>query len=226
MSQVFFIAVIFRKFTRKGKYVNRMGRLKQFTDAMGRFVSGLKRHSKATNLRLLRKRGEDISSIVIREAVAGDIPQLSALHVKTWGDTYWAVRKPPTYAIREYQWREQFTIHDGSWFCYVVQNSRGELVGFAKGRKYASADLPGYAGELNKIYLLWEYHRLGLGKKLVKQVARRFLSEGISSMVLFGSPRNPSCAFHEAIGGQRLYAKNGEFHGGYGWKDLNTLIYL
>ena len=42
-------------------------------------------------------------------------------------------------------------------------------------------------------------------------------------MVLFGVPQNPSCAFHEAREGERLLAKNGEFHGGYGWRALQRL---
>ncbi len=54
-------------------------------------------------------------------------------------------------------------------------------------------------------------------------VARRFLAQGIRSMVLFGVPQNPSCAFHEALEGERLLAKNGDFHGGYGWRDLQRL---
>ena len=113
--------------------------------------------------------------------------------------------------------------NDGSWFCFVVENQLGELVGFAMGKAYQSSDLPGIGGELNKIYLLRSYQRLGLGKKLLGQVADRFRSMGINSMVLFGIPQNPSCAFHEAMSGEKLYAPNGEFHGGYLWRDLERL---
>lgn len=187
-----------------------------------RFLHGLRRPSKATNTRRLRERGETIDSFVIRDVTRGDIPALATLHVKTWSDTYPSMR-PPTYQIRERQWREQFERTDGSWFCFVVENRSGELVGFAKGNTYASDDLPGYSGELNKIYLLREYQRLGIGRKLAGHIARRFLSQGISTMVLFGIPQNPSCAFHEALGGERLYAANGEFHGAYGWRDLQKL---
>ena len=161
--------------------------------------------------------------LLIREATREDLPALAALHVKTWADTYPLARRPPTYQLRERQWREQFEKDDGSWFCFVVQNRLGELVGFAKAKVYASDDLPGYSGELNQIYLLREYQRLGVGRKLVGLVTRRFLSNGIRAMVLFATPQNPSCAFYEALGGERLYAANGEFHGGYGWKDLEKL---
>jgi L-amino acid N-acyltransferase YncA len=197
--------------------------MKNFINAIARFAFGLRRPSKATNLRLLRARGESLESLTIREAIPGDIPALAALHVKTWNETYWYVKHPPTYAIREQQWREQFDVTDGSWFCFVVEKRNGDLVGFAKGKSYNHADLSDYSGELSKIYLLREYQRLGLGRRLVACVARRFLSQGINTMVLFGTPQNPSCAFHEALGGERLFAKNGEFHGGYGWRDLHGL---
>ncbi len=197
--------------------------MKNFINAILRFLNGLKRPSKQTNMRLLYERGETVSSFTIREATENEIPALAALHVKTWADTYWNVKNPPTYEIREWQWSEQFKKKDGSWFCFVVEDKNGRLVGFAKGVSYSSTDLPGYAGELNKIYLLKDYQRMGLGRKLVGHVARRFLDRGIDTMVLFGVPQNPSCSFHEALGGEKLYAKNGEFHGGYGWKDLQEL---
>jgi signal transduction histidine kinase len=45
-------------------------------------------------------------------------------------------------------------------------------------------------------------------------------------MVLFGAASNPSCGFWEALSGERLYTANGEFHGGYGWRDLRSLARL
>ncbi|MFN2438982.1 MAG: N-acetyltransferase family protein [Chitinophagaceae bacterium] len=197
--------------------------MKNFINSVLRFLNSLKRPSKQINMRLLHAREETLSSFIIREANEKDIPALAALHVKTWADIYWNVKNPPTFEIRERQWREAFKKMDGSWFCFVVEDRKGQLVGFAKGVLYSSTDLPDYLGELSKIYLLKEYQRLGLGSKLVGHVAQRFLDQGINTMVLFGVPQNPSCAFHEAMGGERLYAKNGEFHGGYGWKDLQKL---
>jgi len=91
-------------------------------------------------------------------------------------------------------------------------------------QNYSHSDLPDFAGELNKIYILREYQRLGLGKRLIGYVARKFLSKGITNMVLFGIAENPSGYFHEAVGGEKLYSKKGEFHGGYCWRDLKNLV--
>jgi ribosomal protein S18 acetylase RimI-like enzyme len=162
-------------------------------------------------------------SLIIREATAADIPALADLHVRTWNATYPNMEKKPTYEIRERQWRKSFEVTDGSWFCFVVEGQDGDLVGFAKGTPYQHHDLPDFAGELSKIYLLGEYHRQGLGRRLIGHVARRFLSQGVTSMLLFADADNPSCRFYEALGAERLLDKADRFHGGYGWRDLRSL---
>jgi ribosomal protein S18 acetylase RimI-like enzyme len=165
-----------------------------------------------------------MKTVIIREAMSADVPALARLHVTTFNETHAPLlMNGPTYQVREYQWRQAFQSVDGSWFCFVIEDPNCELIGFAKGQQYAHADQPDFAGELNKIYLLREYQRLGLGRRLLGHVARRFLSQGISSMLLFGEAQNPSNGFYEALGAERLFSKKGEFHGGYGWRDLWSL---
>jgi ribosomal protein S18 acetylase RimI-like enzyme len=164
-----------------------------------------------------------------REATSDDIPQLAALHVVTWAATYPHVQRPPTFEIRERQWRDAFANRDGSWFCYLaVEAAPGQerLVGFAKGQDYQSPELPDFAGELSKIYLLRDHQRQGWGRQLLGHVVRRFLDRGTSSMVLFADAQNPSCRFYEALGAERLFDSAGQFHGGYGWRDLEKLAEL
>ena len=84
--------------------------------------------------------------------------------------------------------------------------------------------MPGFAGELNKIYVLRRAHRQGIGRLLLCTVARRFIERGITSMLLFGEATNPSNGFYEAFGAERLYSQSGEFHGAYGWRDLQLLV--
>jgi len=83
--------------------------------------------------------------------------------------------------------------------------------------------VPGYGGELNKIYVLRRVQRQGIGRLLLCNVARRFIERGVTSMLLFGESTNPSNGFYEAFGAERLYSPSGEFHGGYGWCDLQLL---
>src|SRR5512132_1094493 len=111
-------------------------------------------------------------SFHIRDAREGDIPRLARLHVQTFNETHRGGRPGgPSYELREHQWREAFATNDGTWFCFVVEDDGGDLVGFAKGRPH-DGGIPGYAGELNKIYLLQRVQRRGLGRLLLCAVAR------------------------------------------------------
>ena len=162
-------------------------------------------------------------AFVIRTATIEDAHTLAELHVKTFNETHVASPAGPTYKNRKWQWDELFKTADPTWFSLVMTNKEGALIGFAKGQPYHHPDHPGFSGELNKIYLLKQYHRLGLGKRLLAAAAKKFISMGIESMLLFGDAQNPSNHFYEAMGAVRLFAKNGEFHGGYGWRDIKTI---
>ncbi len=196
--------------------------MKNFINNILRFVNGFKRPSRQTNIRKLHDRGETIESFVFRDATQNDVAELGKLHAITWAQTYNA--KNPNIQLRQYQWQKAFTEeNDGTWFCIVVVNKNNELIGFAKGIINKNKDSAEKQGDLNKIYLLNDYQRIGLGTKLIGHVARRFLSIGVNNMVLFGVPQNPSCSFHEAMGGERLYSDKGTFDGGYRWRDLRKL---
>lgn len=160
------------------------------------------------------------NEFIIREAVSTAIPALAQLQVVTWAATYPEVKDPPAFEIRAWQWEQQFNSMDKNWFCFVIENEKTGLIGFAKGITYDHNELPQFKGELNKIYILKQYQQHGLGTRLLETVVKRFLSIGINSMVLFGEAQNPFLAFYEKTGGKKFYAKNGEFHGGYGWTDL------
>ncbi len=184
-----------------------------------RWRRGRLRPSKAENVRRLKSRGESLSSLTFRDATAEDIPRLAALHVKTWAATYPMERRPPTYAIREPQWRDAFAKADGSWFCFVIESAAGELIGFAKGVRTGTG-----RGDLNKIYLLSEYQRMGLGRRLVGHVVRRFLAEGITTMTLSADAGNPSCRFYLAIGAEYQRDDRGRVQlGAFIWRDLEAL---
>jgi ribosomal protein S18 acetylase RimI-like enzyme len=167
---------------------------------------------------------ESIPKFTIREATKNDILALGRLHATAWNETYGRHYLIPDYQLRVNQWTEQFKKENGSWFCFVIENENTELIGFAKAQDYKQPDLPEFEGELNKIYILQKYHRHGLGKKLVKIIAARFLEKNIHNMVLFSEPENPACKFYEEMGAEKIISTNGEFHGGYCWRDLNRLL--
>lgn len=158
----------------------------------------------------------------LRDAQPDDLSALAALHVATFKEAHGGGLRAPSYQLREAQWRAAFE-RETDWFCYVAETPDGRLVGFAKGTLH-DGGVPGFQGELDKIYVLREWHRRGIGRALVEHVARRFLSQGITSMLLFGDARNPSNGFYERLGAERLFSAEGEFHGGYGWRDLHRVV--
>ncbi len=159
----------------------------------------------------------------VREAHESDVQALAVLHVQTFTESHRSGRPGgPSFELRERQWREIFQARDRLRFCFVAEDDAGRLVGFASGAAH-DGGVPGYGGELDKIYVLQSDQRRGLGRLLLCRVAHRFLERGVTSMLLFGDAANPSNAFYEALGAERLHAATGEFHGGYGWRDLHEL---
>ena len=167
----------------------------------------------------LRRRGESPGSLRIREATSADVPALARLHVTTWNATYrLLVAKGPSVEVRERQWREAFARNDPGWCCLVMERPDGALVGFAQANR---SDNPEFEGELGKLHLLRHYQRMGLGRRLVGHVARRFLSRGVTSMWLFGDARNPSSRAWTALGAGKCDDDPGS--GNYGRRDITPL---
>jgi ribosomal protein S18 acetylase RimI-like enzyme len=185
-----------------------------------RFLTSLRRPLKTGTGSLVAQPEEFHEPLIFRETIYPDLRALTALHVKTWNDTFPGAKQPPTYELLEAQWRQTFEAYDDSWFCFVIENFKGELIGFAKGMKYHNDKLSGFSGELSSICLLREYQRLGLGRRLMGCVSRRFLTHSITSMVTFSADGNAASHFYEALEGQKL---GGAESSTYGWHDLQHL---
>jgi C-terminus of AA_permease len=103
-------------------------------------------------------------SFRIRSASPDDVRALAHLHVQTFNETHRGGRSGGrSFELREQQWREAFTVTDGSWFCFVVEDDDRALVAFAMGTPHDGGE-PGFAGELNKIYALQRIQRQAIGR--------------------------------------------------------------
>jgi ribosomal protein S18 acetylase RimI-like enzyme len=194
-------------------------RLRPHVADLKRWINTRTRPTGAENVRRLRSRGESLDSIIFRDAVAADIPALAELHVTTWNATY-NTTCGPTIATRTWQWNEVFAKEKRRDFVLVLEDRNGRLIGFTFGRP-SEGELE---GELSKIYLRWEYHGLGLGRRMMAETARRFLERGIHSFILFAELSNPTLGFYDRLGGERLLDDRGQFGGAYAWRDVRTLI--
>lgn len=194
-------------------------RLKPGFEELKRWINSFSRPSREDNARKLRERGESLDSIVFRDAVAADIPALAELHVTTWNATY-NTSRGPTVAIRTWQWNKVFAEENRRDFVLVLEDRNKRLVGFTWGKPNEGE----FAGQLSKIYLRWEYHGLGLGRRMLEETARRFLDRGIHSFILFAELSNPTLGFYDRMGGERLLDDRGRFGGAYGWRDVRKLL--
>jgi ribosomal protein S18 acetylase RimI-like enzyme len=194
-------------------------RLKSRIDGLKRRINARSRPTGEENARKLRERSESLDSITVRDAVAADIPALAELHVTTWNATYNTTRGP-TIATRTWQWNQVFAKEERRDFVLVLEDRNGRLIGFTWGKPNEGE----FEGQLSKIYLRWEYHGLGLGRRMMAETAQRFLERGIHSFVLFAELSNPTLGFYDRMGGERLRDDRGQFSGAYGWRDVRALI--
>jgi len=165
----------------------------------------------------------NIGGLVLREATIVDLRPLAELHVRTFNETHVGpFGSGPTYATREWQWREKLSETDAVHFVLVLETAAKQLVGFIW--CHPTKDNPQWAARLNKIYLLREYQRRGLGKRMVAAAVDRLVENGLTSMALFTETDNePACNFYEQLGGERQLDEQGQFGGMYGWADLRKL---
>jgi ribosomal protein S18 acetylase RimI-like enzyme len=194
-------------------------RLRSRLAAVQRWLGARTRPTGEANARRLRERGETLDSIVVRDAVAADIPALAELHVTTWNATFRTTRGP-TVATRTWQWSKIFAEEPRRDFVLVLEDRNGRLIGFTWGKPEDGE----FEGQLSKIYLRWEYHGLGLGRRIMAETARRFLDRGIHSFILFAELSNPTLGFYDRMGGERLLNEKGRFDGAYAWRDVRALI--
>ncbi len=186
--------------------------------AVSRFLNEVRAPSAAANLRRLRQRGENLDTITLRDAGPDDVSEVARVHVAAFRSAHGG--RGPSESIRAAQWESKLRNGAPETFCLVAEQEGRGLIGFAHCH---SADFREYEGQLEKIYLLREYRRVGVGRRLICAAAARFMDLEMRSMMLLSQAENPACRFFEALGGQRILHESGEFHGAFGWQDLTVL---
>src|SRR5205823_5310895 len=94
----------------------------------------------------------NVGDLVLREAAIADLRPLAELHVRTFNETHVGpCGSGPTYATREWQWRQKLSELDATHFVLVLETAAGQLVGSIW--CHPTNDNPTWAARLNKIYL-------------------------------------------------------------------------
>ena len=167
----------------------------------------------------------------IRRALPSDAPGIARVHVESWRSTYVGI-VPDDYLTsldrseRERVWRR--LIADATQITYVAEHSKGGIVGFSNGGPARIDDIP-YVGELYAIYLLEQYQRQGIGRRLVGELCAWLLSHGLTSMYTWVLDKNPSRCFYESLSGIEFTRQTIAIGGldvvevAYGWDDISPL---
>ena len=170
----------------------------------------------------------------IRAATEADIPSLARVHVDSWRSTYAGIVPDEylsdlSYRDRESFWEAVLTTARPGISNFVAETPSGDVVGMAGGGPERSGSET-YHGELYLVYLLAEYQRRGLGRRLVSAVAGKLLADGTDSMMVGVLEDNrPACRFYQTLGGERVDRRTVSIGGSdlvevfYGWRDITML---
>lgn len=171
-----------------------------------------------------------MSGFSIRPADVKDARGIASVHVTSWLETYRGlipdgVLDSLSVEQRTKRWEQMLEDRNNTFNMAFVALVDGQIVGFSSFGKEREGD-PVYSGELYAIYLLKEFHKLGIGRSLVRESAMRLLEMNIKSMLVWMLKENSSRKFYEALGGTYLRDKPIEFgsttllESAYGWWDL------
>jgi len=143
----------------------------------------------------------------LRVATVEDARGIAEVHVQAWRETYAglmpdSVLKGLSVDRREEMWRRSIERGEANQHMVVVE-LEGRVVGFCAFGPNRE-DHPDYGGEIYAIYLLRDYHRQGLGRKLWEWGVERLAADGIESYVVWVLEDNPTCGFYERMGGVRV----------------------
>src|SRR5690349_14457491 len=113
--------------------------------------------------------------IIIRPAQPADAGGIARVHVDSWRTTYRGIVPDDvlarlSYEDRERRWHQILFAPGAEQFAFVAKTSTGRVIGFANGGPEREHNAE-YPGEISALYLLQEYQRKGIGRRLVGAAA-------------------------------------------------------
>lgn len=180
------------------------------------------------------------NQIIIRAAVSSDAAAIAQVHVDSWQSTYAGTIDAAYLAAlsvqrRQQMWTEVLTSRKLRCHEMVAVDIVGKVVGFVSGgpnrSNHASAGHEAEPdGEIYALYLLAEFQKQGLGKKLFLTGLQRLQADGFYSCKVWVLKDNPATAFYERLGGQMYEDKMVDIGGacyleaGFRWNDLGEIL--
>lgn len=170
----------------------------------------------------------------VREAMQADVAAIARLHLGNWRAAYRGIVPDDlldaiTEESRRQHWDRVLAKRDGTEFVYVAEDEDGRLLGIASGGPEVGGD-PHYHGELYVLHVRPDAQGRGVGRALMRAVARRLAAADITTLLVWMLRENhPARRFYAALGGQFVREQLAMFEGitlmdaGYGWLDTALL---
>jgi ribosomal protein S18 acetylase RimI-like enzyme len=175
----------------------------------------------------------DRPRITLRPAVPFDAEGIARVHVQVWRETYMAMIPEERLAAlsvaeRTQRWRDMMALPAPDAALFVVLDGP-VIVGFGHCGRQRSPQLD-FTGEFNAVNILKEFHRAGVGRRLMAAMKEHLQACGMTSASLWVVKENAGArAFYEALGGQAVAEKTEPRNGyalneiAYGWRELEGL---
>lgn len=175
------------------------------------------------------------SPATFRPARPPDAARLAEVHIASLVEAYrgidpdeWIASLPEQRAERELRWRTRLDRVPRE-IVHVAEVAPAGIVGFARGGT-AEAPAFGFDGELAAIYLHPDFQRRGVGRELVRRVARSLRERGYRRMLVRVVSAAASRGFYEALGAAEFGSDSVTIGGKeldltvYGWPDIVVLL--
>lgn len=171
--------------------------------------------------------------ITYRRPRVDEAEVFATIHVNCWREAYEGIIPADYLAQQTPEKRKRM------WGEVTVNPDRivigayldGQAVGFALAGKPVEQLYENEDGQLAALYILQKFHRMGIGRALVKQSAAQWMGMGGHSMSLATFEANtPARRFYEALGARILKFREDNWDGMtfstviYVWADLPALI--
>lgn len=162
----------------------------------------------------------------IRKAKISDIEQIVQVHIACWKTTYKGI-VPDEFlenlsADKSIKNWKNFYSNSPNNILLVAENENSQIIGFCSGGLNRDKEKTArFHGELMAIYILEDYQKQGIGKKLVKALVQALREKNINNMVAWVLEENNSKIFYEKIGCEFVAKKTLEIGG----KELTVIAY-
>lgn len=178
-----------------------------------------------------------VGPLVYRRARPGDAEGIARVYVESWQSTYAGLLPDDVLLSMDAErresrwWRRSLTRAPHRHFIQVAEHRDAGIIGFASGGPARDRRID-HAGEIYTLYLLDDWHGIGIGKRLFIETAARLEPVHGASLAVWVLAGNPNRFFYEALGGKMIARRPGRLGDetieevAYGWESIQSLLAL